>query len=63
MSEEQEMINATLGNGKRLKQILIQFLYIKLLVKVTNMLNSDQYPNQGLFRACSSIKEGESGIC
>ena len=43
MSEEQEMINATHDNGRRLKQILIQFLYIKLLGKDTNMLNSDQY--------------------
>ena len=43
MSEEQEMINATLDNGKRVKTDSYSVLYIKLLGKVTNMLISDQH--------------------
>ena len=44
MSQEPNMINATLDNGKSLKQFLfgVSFsLYFKLLEKAKNMLNSN----------------------
>ena len=45
VSDEQDMINGTLDNGKNLKQLIIGVLvcslHYKLLGKVKNMLNSD----------------------
>ena len=44
VSEEPDMINSTLDNGRSVKQLIIGislFLAFKLLGKVKNMLNSD----------------------
>ena len=41
MSEEPDMINTTLDNGRSFLLALVCCLYFKLLGKVKNMLNSD----------------------
>ena len=64
MSEEPDMINTTPDNGRSLKQLIISvslfpaFQTIRKSVKFRLQIN-----DKDLFHACSSIKDGDYGIC
>ena len=67
MSEEPDIINATLDNGRSLRQLLLMLFYLlhfKLLGKVKNLLNSDQ---QQQIKICFMIvpvsRDGDYDIC
>ena len=63
VSNEPDMINTTLDNGKSLRQLIIS---VSLLLAFQAIRKSLQYAkfrsttNQDLFKACSSVKFGES---
>ena len=66
VSDEPNMIQATLDNGRSLKHV---FYTVFTVPSVSSYEKGRKYvkfkliPNQGLFHACSNIKDGESGIC
>ena len=60
------MINATLDNERSLKQNLILHLFVPVfqaIRKRKKYFKLKLIPNQHLFHARFSIKDGESGIC
>ena len=57
VSEEPDMTNTTLDNGKSLKQLIIGVGLFLAYVKFRLTTNQD------LSHARSSIRDGDSGIC
>ena len=66
MSEEPDMINTTLNNGRSLRQLIIG---VSLLLSLQAIRKSLKYvkfrltTNQDLFHARSSIRDGDYCIC
>ena len=63
MSEEPDMINTTLDNGKSLKQLIIGvsfFLAFQAIRKSLKYIKLRLTTNQALFQARSSVRFGES---
>ena len=66
VTEESDMINATLDNGRGLKKNLFGvsfFLRFKLLENNLKYVKFKLLSYQDLFHTRSNIKDGESGIC
>ena len=57
VSEELDMINTTLDNGRNLRQLIIAFQAIRKSLKYVKFRLTT---NQDLFQARSSVKFGES---
>ena len=60
------IINITLDNGRSLRQLIIDvssFLAFQAIRKSHKYVNFRLTPNEDLFHACSSIRDGDSGIC
>ena len=63
MSEEPDMINTTLDNGRSLRQLIIGvsfFLAFQAIRKSLKFVKFRLTTNQDLFQARSSVKFGES---
>ena len=63
VSEESDMINITLDNGRSLRQLIICvsfFIAFEAIRKSLNYVKFRLTTNQDLFQACSSVKFGES---
>ena len=63
VSEESDMINITLDNGRSLKQLIIGvsfFLAFQAIKKSLKYVKFRLTTNQDLFQARSSVKSGES---
>ena len=63
MSEEPDMINTTLDNGRSLRQLIIGvslFLGFQVIRKTLKYVKFRLTINQDLFQARSSVKFGES---
>ena len=66
VSEEPDMTNTTLDNGRSLRQLVIGvslFLAFKAIRKSLKYVKFRLTTNQDLFHARSSIRDGDSGIC
>ena len=66
MSEEPDMINITLDNGRSSRQLIIGislFLAFQAIRKSLKYDKSVLTPNQDLLHARSGIRDGASGIC
>ena len=66
MSEEPDMINTTLDNGRSLRQFIIGvsvFLAFQAIIKSQKYVKFRLTPNQDLLHARSVITDGDSSIC
>ena len=66
VSEEPDMINTTLDYGRSLRQLIIGvklFLASQAIRKSLKHAKFRLTTNQDLFRAHSSIRDGDYGIC
>ena len=66
VSEEPDMINATLDNGRSLRQIMFGvslFLVFQAIRKILKFVKFRSAPKRDLFHVPSSIKDGDSSIC
>ena len=66
VSEEQDMINATLDIGRSLYQIIVGVSLFFVFQAIRKSLKYAKFrlaPNQDLFHALSSIKNGDCSIC
>ena len=66
VSEEPDMINTTLDNGRSLRQLIIGvsfFLAFQAIKKSLEYVKFRLTTNQDLFHAPSSIRYGDYGIC
>ena len=66
VSEEPEIINITLDNGRSLRQLIIGvslFLSFQAIRKSYKYVKFTLTINQDLFHARSSIRDGDYGIC
>ena len=64
VSEEPDMINTTLDNGRSLRQLIVRvsfFLAFQAIRK--KYVKFRLTTNQDLFHALSSIRDGDYGIC
>ena len=65
VSEEPDMINTTLDNGRSLRQLIIGvsfFLAFQAIGKSSKCVKFRLTTNQDLFHAHSSIRDGDYGI-
>ena len=65
-SEERDIISTTLDNGRSLRQFIIGvslFLAFQAIRKSLKYVKFRSAPNQDMFHARSSIRDGDSGIC
>ena len=63
VSEEPDMINTTLDNGRSLRQLIVSvsfFLAFQTVRKSLKYVKFRLATNQDLFQACSNVKFGES---
>ena len=63
VSEEPDMINTTLDNGRSFRQLIIGvsfFLAFQVIRKSLKYVKFRLTTNQDFFQACSSVKFGES---
>ena len=66
VSEEPDMINTTLDNGRSLRQLIIANIGVSFFFAFQAIRKRLQYvkfrltPNQDLFHALSSVRDGES---
>ena len=66
MTEKPDIINTTLDNGRSLRQLIIGvslFLALQAIRKSKKYVKFRLIPNQDLFHARSSIRDGDAGIC
>ena len=66
VTEEPDTINTTIDNGRSLRQLIIGvklFLAFQAIRKSLKYVKFRLTPNQDLFHARFSIRDGDSGIC